>query len=420
MSTVLTIEKTRFLINGKLTYSEINDCPEDRQGLLMNSRMIQGIFDEASDPSRFARYGFDEWDPNAQTDRLIESLPEWYAYGLRAITVGFQGGGPCFTVPNLEITNNPFGEDGKSLDPAYAERMDRIIKACDALGMVVIPSYFYGNQTRHMNGDQAIIEAVKTASRWLKDGGYTNIIIEIANEQDIRPFKEYSPICHSPYGMAHLIRIAREESGGMPVGCSSVGNSVHEPIARESDVVIIHGNGCSRQRLYNLINKTRQWSDDRPVLVNEDSQANSNLDVCVREGVSWGYYNNMTKQEPPSYYGILPGEDTYFAHRMAKSVGIETAEMPEEDQYYLQGLEPHMTYNGERWLRLASLYPEKIDYVEFFRNGELYHRSYDDPFPIDYKSNWRQGPIPSVSGDEWKAVVYLSDGRALERSGTVV
>ena len=42
--TVMSIQGDRFLLNGKLTYSESVDCPH--QGLLMNARFIQGIFDE--------------------------------------------------------------------------------------------------------------------------------------------------------------------------------------------------------------------------------------------------------------------------------------------------------------------------------------------------------------------------------------
>ena len=82
----------------------------------MNARFIQGIFDDAMEPERFARWGHGEWDPRANTERLIAALPEWYRYGLRAFTTGFQGGGPCFTVQNHTIQNNPFGEDGLNLD----------------------------------------------------------------------------------------------------------------------------------------------------------------------------------------------------------------------------------------------------------------------------------------------------------------
>ncbi len=419
MNTVLSLDGTKFRLNGALTYSEIPDCPTENHGLLMNSRMIQGVFDEHSDPSRFARFGFEKWDPEAQTQRLIDSLPEWKRFGLRAITVGFQGGGPCFTIDNHTIENNPFGPNGNSIDPSYAKRMDRVIRACDALGLVTIVSYFYSAQMRFFENEQAIVNAVRTASRWLKNQSYTNVIIEIANEHNLGEFEKYAPICHSPYGMTKLIHTAQEESSGIPVGCSGYGNTVTEQIAHASDVVLIHGNDCTRQELYELILKAKSFAPDKPIVVNEDSQAISNLDVCVREGVSWGYYNNATKQEPPSRFEILPGEDTFFAYRMAKALGIETPELPSEEQYKLQGLEEHTSYEGECWPRLASLYPESIDSVEFFRNGEFYYRSYDDPFTTHFVCNWKQLASPYIRGETWKALVHLRNGTQVEREFTI-
>ncbi len=125
-ATQLSIQGEAFLINGRLTYSELPGSKPNAHGLLMNARFIQGIFDDKADPGRFARWGQTQWDPAHHTQELISSLPEWHRYGLRAFTVGLQGGGPCFTINNLTIDNNPFGADGKQLDLAYADRLDRL------------------------------------------------------------------------------------------------------------------------------------------------------------------------------------------------------------------------------------------------------------------------------------------------------
>lgn len=129
--TRVSIDGESFLINDRLTYSEIAGSKPEVNGLLMNARFIQGVFDDRAAPERFARWGHKTWDPAAHTERLVAALPEWYAHGLRAFTVGFQGGGPCFTIDNSTIDNNPFGEEGKALDPAYATRMDRLIRGAD-------------------------------------------------------------------------------------------------------------------------------------------------------------------------------------------------------------------------------------------------------------------------------------------------
>ena len=181
MTTHLEIRSEDFYIDGQATYAELPEAPPAVHGLLMNARFIQGIFDDRAHPEHYARFGHAAWDPEANTDRLVAALPQWHAYGLRAFTVGLQGGGPCFTVNGPAIDNNPFGADGTHLDPAYAGRLDRLIRGAGEAGMAVIVSYFYGLQALRLQNGRAVRQAVTTASRFLRDGGYTNVFIEIAN-----------------------------------------------------------------------------------------------------------------------------------------------------------------------------------------------------------------------------------------------
>lgn len=417
--TRLSIDGERFRINDALTYSEIDGSEPDAHGLLMNARFIQGVFDDTADRDRYDRWGRGPFDPEAHTDALVAALPDWYAHGLRAFTVGFQGGGPCFTIDRPSMCVNPFGEDGAALDAAYAGRMDRLIRAADALGMVVIVSYFYGAQARRLRDGRAVRNAVTAASEFLRDGGYTNVIIEVANEHNIGEFQRH-PIIHTAEGIAALIDLARDASGGLPVGCSGGGGYTNGEVAEASDVILIHGNGCTRQRLYNMIQEVRGWKLDRPIVFNEDSQAIGQMGVTFKERVSWGYYNNMTKQEPPTDWRILPGEDAFFAWRMANGIGIGMPELPFEEQFHLHGLESDMEWDGMRWLRLASLYPETVDHVEYYRNGSLYYTAWDEPFSTHYRSNWAQGPVRVRPEDrEWKAVVHLRNGDTIEKTARV-
>ena len=143
------------------------------------------------------------------------------------------------------------------------------------------------------------------------------------------------------------------------------------------------------------------------------------MSVAFREGVSWGYFNDTTKQEPPVYWEITKGEDEFFAKRLAISLGIEPEPSTLEEQFYLQGLEPHMTYEGKRWIRLASLYPERIDYVEFYRDGALLCRAYDESYMVNSVGNtWLQEPYtePVEKGQVWKAKVFLYSGDVVEKT----
>lgn len=418
MRTTLSIQDDKFLINGKLTYSEYPNCPKEYHGRLMNARFIQGVFDDKSDVKRFDRFG-KVFSAEKNTDDLIHALPKWYEVGLRAFTVGFQGGGTCYTIDSNTIDNNAFSTDGMLLDSEYLNRMKRIIMAADEIGMVVIVSLFYGFQVRHFADDRAVMQAVKTASNWLRDEAFTNVMIEIANEQDIEPYQMY-PVLYDEKGISQLLQIARRESGGIPVGCSTTDKYFSYEIAKQSDVILVHGNNMTRQEFYNYISKAKSIKPLRPIVCNEDSQALSQMDVALDAGISWGYYNNMTKQEPPVDWGITKGEDAFFAMRLAERLGIEKIALPEEDQFYLQGLEKDASYDGKRWIRLASIYPEKILKVDFYRNDEYFITTYDDPFSINFEFNWLQRAVEDVNpGERWKAVITLTDGKKIIKETVV-
>lgn len=416
-NTSLDIQGSKFLINGALVYSDIKKSKPEAHGLLMNARFIQGIFDDKAAPERFAIFGHDHWDPEANTDRLIAALPQWYDHGLRAFTVGLQGGGPVLTLDDWStIDNNPYGSDGKSLDRAYADRLDRLIQAADKVGMTVIVSFLYASQGPRLQDGRAVRHAVTNASRFLKEGGYSNVIIEVANEYNLPGFAIH-PIVQTDEGIASLIDLARKESGGLPVGSSGTGGYANKEVAEASDVILIHGNGLHRQRYYNLIRKVQEWNLEKPIVCNEDSPCFTQFKVAYQTQTSWGYYNNHTKQDVPPDWTITKGEDTYFAHRMAEGIGIQLDPLSEDEQYYLQGLEPHMVQDGKRWIRLAALYPEKIDTVEYFRNGEPMGIAYEEPFYPDYVETWIQTPIMMQPDDKvFTARVTQFDGKVIEKT----
>lgn len=398
--TVLEVKDTKFYINGKMTYSEIDGSNSNYHGLLMNARFIQGIFDDKEDIERYNRYG-KVFDPNKNTDELIQALPQWYNHGLRAFTLGIQGGGPCFTIKNSTISNSPYMNNGTTIDSEYLDRLDRILNAADELGMAVIVSLFYPGQASRLTTATEVVNAVKTVCNHIKKCNYQHIILEICNEYDL--CKDV-PLLTDPDGIVYLIELAQEILPNTLIGCSLMGGNLNKKIAEASSIVLIHGNNQTRGRYYNMIQKAKSYAPGKPILCNEDSQAIGNMIVSMKEHVSWGYYNNMTKQEPPVYWEILKGEDLYFAKRLAMELGIIKETKTQET--YLQGVEEHMTYEDKRWIRLASLYPEKINYVEFYYNGELYQTAYDEPFMINFDENWRQWPVMGTDKDKWSVKIY--------------
>lgn len=416
--TVLSIKGRDFYINGKPVYDDIEGDKRSK-GLLMNARFIQGIFDDKSDPIRYNRF-HKMFDPDDHTDAFIAALPEWYEHGLRAVTVGMQGGMPVFTIDVRSIDNNPFGEEGKTFDSAYAKRLDNIIRAADKFGMVVIVNILYWAQSLRFKDDDALVTALTSAASFLKNGNYTNVIIDVANEYNIDMWDDL-PIIQNPTSMKRLIELVRTESGGMLVGSSGGGGLADKDVVEASDVVLVHGNGLTRGEYYDFIVRVRKMAPDKPILCNEDSPCISRLDVALFTHTSWGHYDNFTKQEPPCDWGITPGQDTFFARRMAKSVGINLPELPLEDQFYLQGLEPHTETQGKRWIRLASEHPEQINYVDFYRNDEFVYRSYDEPHFMYRETTWIQRPwLVQKDDKKWTAEVVLNDGSTVVKTVHVV
>ena len=76
--TVVSISGDSFLINGRLTYQGREWNGHRIEGLLLNSRMVQGIFDDLN-PATVQRWAYPDtakWDPERNT-REFEGLVFW-------------------------------------------------------------------------------------------------------------------------------------------------------------------------------------------------------------------------------------------------------------------------------------------------------------------------------------------------------
>ena len=75
--TQLSIEGERWLINGRPTYEGQRYRGWNVEGLLMNSRMTNAVFDDENPVTRglFAYPDTGEWDADRNTDEFIAMLP---------------------------------------------------------------------------------------------------------------------------------------------------------------------------------------------------------------------------------------------------------------------------------------------------------------------------------------------------------
>ena len=301
--TTVSIQDQSFLINGQPTYQgrRFNGCKIE--GLLMNSRMVQGIFDDLNPETRARwKYPDGEWDPDRNTRDFIAAMQAWREHGLLCFTINLQGGSPEGYSKSHPWHNSAFESDGR-LHPAFMARLERILDRADELGMVPIVGLFYFGQVRRLADEAAVVHATENATDWLMQKGYRNVLVEIANECDSAA---YPPVLQPP--RAHeLIELARKRSSGRLLVSTSLrgGHLPAENMVKASDFLLLHGNGLRDP------NRVRKMVDDcramrayhgQPILFNEDDhfnfeKADNNMLAAISRYASWGYFDFRMKGE---------------------------------------------------------------------------------------------------------------------------
>ena len=138
----------------------------------MNSRMIQGIFDDRN-PDTVTRWAYPDtgkWDAERNTREFIEAMPLWLEHGMLSFVVGMQGGSPQGYSREQPWENNPFHADG-SLREDFMGRLKRILDRSDELGMVSMVNVFYFGQDERLDGDAAVHKALDLTVDWVLDHG---------------------------------------------------------------------------------------------------------------------------------------------------------------------------------------------------------------------------------------------------------
>ena len=303
--TVVSIEGQSFKINGEPTYKGRGFRGMKIEGLLMNSRMVQGIFDDLNPQTRHLWKYPDglEFNPERNTREFIENMSAWRKHGLLSFTINFQGGSPQGYSREQPWHNSAFTDEGE-LRPAYLARMERILDKADELGMAPIVGYFYFGQAPRFKDEQAVIRATQNATDWLLSKGYTNVLIEIANECNHGGYPEII----KPKRAGELIKLVKDRSTGKVknsisrfyVSTSLTGGQMpNDVIVGASDFLLLHGNGVGQPaRIGEMVKQTRAVKGyrDQPILFNEDdhfdfAKPQNNMLAAVSQYASWGYFD---------------------------------------------------------------------------------------------------------------------------------
>ncbi|MFW6289474.1 MAG: hypothetical protein ACOC0R_00785 [Mariniphaga sp.] len=276
--------------------------------------MVQGVFDDLN-PETVDKWKYPDtgkWDPERNTNDFIKAMPEWKKHGLLAFTINFQGGSPEGYSRVQPWENNAFEPDG-TLRKAYADRMERIVKKADELGMVVILGIFYFGQDERLQDEDAIFAAVDNTVDWIHQNGFTNVIIEAANESDNRKY-EHDII--SKERIHELILHIKKKAPELLVSASFNGGSIPpDKVVEVSDFVLIHGNGVhDPARITEMVSIVRSLPSYRPmpIVFNEDDHFDfdkpvNNFANATKAYASWGYFDFRMKDEGFDYgYQSVP------------------------------------------------------------------------------------------------------------------
>jgi hypothetical protein len=304
--TVVSIQGGDFHLNGRPTYAGREWQGHRIEGLLMNSRMVQGIFDDRN-PQTVKNWAYPDtgtWDAERNTREFIDAMPAWRAHGLLAFTLNLQGGSPYGYSKAQPWHNSAINDDGTLREEDLA-RAEKIIMRADELGMAVILGVFYFGQDQRLRDEQAVITAVESTARWVLSKPWRHVLIEVNNEANVK----YDHDILKPGRVHELIqRVKGLGPGGrrLLAGTSFGGGGVPTPkVIEHSDFLLIHGNGVKGPTaMRKFIARVKEACGTRllPIVINEDDHfdfelPDNNFTVAVKEHVSWGYFDFRMKGE---------------------------------------------------------------------------------------------------------------------------
>jgi hypothetical protein len=351
--TTVTIVGDAFHINGKPTYQGRTWNGKKIEGLLFNSRMVQGIFDDLNNETR-ARWNYPDtgkWDPDRNTREFVAAMPEWHKHGLLAFTISLQGGSPQGYSREQPWHNSAITAEGE-LRPEYMARLEKILDRADELGMVPILTVFYFGQDQRLTGEAAVKRAVERTIDWVHERGYTNVLLEINNECNVnydhnilKPDRVHELIDQAKNYSAHRLPAqpskesdaVRRAPPRLYVSTSYGGGTVaRENVVRSVDFILMHGNGVKDPaRIAEMVRQVRKVNGYRPmpVLINEDDhfdfdKPTNNMVAAIGEYCSWGYFDPGESnyrdgyQCPPVNWGLNTDRKQSF-FRLVKEISGE-------------------------------------------------------------------------------------------------
>jgi len=336
--TTVSIQGQSFFINGKPTYAGRRFNGAKIEGLLMNSRMVQGIFDDLNPETRGKwNYPDGPWDAERNTREFIAAMPAWRERGLLAFTLNLQGGSPEGYSKSQPWHNSAFENDGR-LRPVYMARLERILDRADELGMAAILGIFYFGQDQRLTDEAAVVRGVDNAVDWVLERGYRNVLIEVNNECNVRAYDHAILRPDRVHELIERVKARQRDGRRLLVSTSYGGGAVpRENVVRCANFLLLHGNGVREpDRIRKMVDDCRAMPTYRgqPILFNEDDhfdfdKPDNNMLAAISRYASWGFFDFRKKgeghddgyQSVPVNWGISSPRKGGFFELLAQVTG---------------------------------------------------------------------------------------------------
>ena len=265
-------------------------------GLLMNSRMIQGVFDDynSSTVGKWAYPDSGVWDPDRNTEEFIGNLSSMVGCGLNAVTVGMQGGGPVGgKFPHDQPwVSTAWLADG-TMDPAWKRRAVKVALATDEAGLVLVFQGFYQGQSRRLGHEDSVVERALTEMiAIVRENNLTNVLLEVANEDNL-DFNQ--PLLH-PENMSRAIDFVHKHAPGLLVSTSFTARyTPPASVIASTDFSLYHCNALdpaeTTAKVKTIMSQPGFEARPRPVVFNECSTNLAVMHAALEAGAGWGFYD---------------------------------------------------------------------------------------------------------------------------------
>jgi hypothetical protein len=186
-NTAVSIRGSEFILNGRPTYDGRTYRAMQIEGLLLNSRMVHGIFDDLNPKTRSLwDYPDGPWNAERNSREFVAAMSEWRSHGLLSFTINLQGGSPHgYSDGDQQPWINSAFDAAGDLRPDYIARRRLILDRADELGMAPLLGLFYFGQDQRLADENTVIRACDRTTEWILDAGYGNVLVEISNQADV-------------------------------------------------------------------------------------------------------------------------------------------------------------------------------------------------------------------------------------------